>query len=96
MEDPCKSRNRLLQSSRATVPTPPLAFKAGSRELYSSSLILWFCFCEKFSLLLTRDRISVLWPNTLNGKRDNHKHSHPDLPRHTGNLNDSRCNRNEY
>ncbi|GBO27939.1 hypothetical protein AVEN_105867-1, partial [Araneus ventricosus] len=22
--------------------------------------------------------------------------SHPDLPRHTGNLNDSRCNRNEY
>ncbi|GBM89741.1 hypothetical protein AVEN_74761-1 [Araneus ventricosus] len=26
----------------------------------------------------------------------NHNHSHPDLPRHTGNLNDGRCNRNEY
>ncbi|GBN01546.1 hypothetical protein AVEN_109136-1 [Araneus ventricosus] len=72
MEAPCKRHSRSLQSPSATMPTPPPAFKTGSpstlfRESYTPHPpFCSFRFCERGSLSLTRDRISVLWPNAPN------------------------------
>ncbi|GBM39065.1 hypothetical protein AVEN_190210-1 [Araneus ventricosus] len=66
IEAPCEQHNRSLQSPRATMPTPPSAFKTGppasfSRESFTpSSPFCGFRFCETGSLPLTHDRISVL------------------------------------
>ncbi|GBL81795.1 hypothetical protein AVEN_93549-1 [Araneus ventricosus] len=75
MEAPCESHNWSFQSPRATVSTPPPAIKTGpptplSRESFAPTLPFYgFRFCERGSLSLTRDRISVLWPSARNGNR---------------------------
>ncbi|GBM71312.1 hypothetical protein AVEN_178748-1 [Araneus ventricosus] len=75
MEAPCKSHNRSLQSLRAIVPTPPPAFKTEFPALLSRKSFTpppTFCgfrFCERTSLALNQDCISILRPNAPNEKR---------------------------
>ncbi|GBM53613.1 hypothetical protein AVEN_35201-1 [Araneus ventricosus] len=62
-EAPSKPHKRSLQSPRATVPTPLPAFKSGPlAPLSQDSFTPPFCcfrFCERASLLLHHDHISV-------------------------------------
>ncbi|GBM35572.1 hypothetical protein AVEN_121029-1 [Araneus ventricosus] len=69
------NRCQPLQSPRATVPTPPPAFRTGSQPRFPerASLLPPVCglrFCERGSLPLTQDDISDLWLSAPNGKRD--------------------------
>ncbi|GBM60134.1 hypothetical protein AVEN_38466-1 [Araneus ventricosus] len=71
---PCKRHNRSIPSPKATVLNPPPAFKTGPppdlpRELYSPSPFWVFRFCQRRSLPLPDDRISVLWTSATNAKR---------------------------
>ncbi|GBM53655.1 hypothetical protein AVEN_101661-1 [Araneus ventricosus] len=70
MEAPCKPLNQSLRSTRATVPTPPPSFKAGSPVPLSQERQHPFphrsTFCERASLPLPQGGISVLWPYAPN------------------------------
>ncbi|GBM36710.1 hypothetical protein AVEN_221972-1 [Araneus ventricosus] len=74
LSGPMKTCNRSIPSPKATVLNPPSSLKTGppprfSRELYSPSTFWVFRFCQRGSILLPDDRISVLWPNATIGKR---------------------------
>ncbi|GBN96802.1 hypothetical protein AVEN_123933-1 [Araneus ventricosus] len=65
MEALYKRHNRPLPPSRANVPTPPP--RTLSRERFTPPPpFCGFRFCERGSLSLTHDRISVLWPIATN------------------------------
>ncbi|GBO19307.1 hypothetical protein AVEN_9030-1 [Araneus ventricosus] len=68
IEAPYKRHSQPLQSLKATLFTPL------SQESYTPPPpFCGFRFCERGSLFLTHDRISVLWPRMPNGKRDRMK-----------------------
>ncbi|GBM62183.1 hypothetical protein AVEN_189397-1 [Araneus ventricosus] len=55
---------------RGSLPSPFCSFCFCEKVSLSLSPFCGFRFCERGSLSLPHDRISVLWPSALNGKRD--------------------------